>query len=387
MKQLFVRDLSACLKQTITVFFLVRSKETRQKKSGEPYLSMILVDRTGEIEARCWDNLGALPAFDRDDFVKVKGLVDVFNNKLQLTVHKLRRAEESEIELGDYLACSQRDPEEMFAELAAAVAGVSDPHVRALLEALLGDQSIAAALKRAPAAMSLHHAYLGGLLEHVVSLCGLSRLVAAHYGSLNLDLLIAAAVLHDLGKIRELQYARSVSYTTEGHLLGHIVLGLGMIAEKINAVPEFPPRLRAVIEHLVISHHGEYEFGSPKLPMFPEAMVFHFLDNLDSKMNSMAAQLDGDLQVAGDWTARNASLGRALLRRKQYLRAGEPPAAAAAETEAEPDAGNVPPAAPVTNAGLQAVAAAEAGSGRDANSPGQDPPLMPGASQEGNDVS
>jgi 3'-5' exoribonuclease len=349
MKQIFVRDLPNYVKQTIAAFFLVRSKQTRQKKSGEPYLSMTLVDRSGEVEARCWDNLAALPAFDRDDFIKVKGAVDVFNNKPQLTVHKLRRAEESEIELGDYLACSARDPEEMFAELAAVVAAVGDPNLRALLEALLADPAIAAGVKRAPAATSLHHAYLGGLLEHILSLCGLCRVVAAHYGSLNLDLLVAAAVLHDLGKIRELEYARSASYTTEGHLLGHIVLGLQMMAEKTAALPGFPPRLRAVLEHLVVSHHGEYEFGSPKLPMFPEAMVFHFLDNLDSKLNSMETQLRTDLKLSGDWTGKNVALGRALLRREQYLRAEAGGGAAAEpppEAQAEAHGNDVDPAAP-----------------------------------------
>jgi 3'-5' exoribonuclease len=324
MKPIFVCDLPAHVKQTITSFFLVRSKEIRSKKAtGEPYLSVTLADRSGEVEARRWDNLEAIAAFERDDFVKVKAQVDVFNNKPQLSIHKLRRLEENEIELADYFATSERDPEEMFGELRAVVAAMSNAHLRALLEAILGDAAIAAALKRAPAAMSLHHAYFGGLLEHIVSLCGLCRAAAAHYPSLDLDLLITAAVLHDIGKIHELRYARSASYSTEGQLLGHIVLGLEMVGEKLRGLPDFPLRLRAVVEHLVISHHGEYEFGSPKLPMVPEAMAFHFLDNLDSKINSMTMQLRTDLQLSGDWTARNGSLGRPLLKREQYLRAEE----------------------------------------------------------------
>lgn len=329
MKPLFVCDLPVHVNASVTGFFLVCSKETRFKKSGEPYLLLSLGDRTGEVEARMWDNIEAAPAFERDDFLKVKAIVQIFRNRPQLTVQKLRRLEEREVELADFFPTAERDVEEMFSELAGMVADTGNSHLRALLQAVLADPEIAAGLKRAPAAKTLHHAYLGGLLEHVLSLCRLARLVAAHYAGLDRDLLIAGAVLHDLGKTRELDYRRSISYSTEGQLLGHIVLALSMVEEKLKALPDFPAPLRVLIEHLIVSHHGEYAFGSPRLPMFPEALVFHYLDDLDSKVNSMAAQLAGDALLAGEWTGRNLSLGRPLLKLDKYLGARAEAAGAA----------------------------------------------------------
>ena len=340
-KTVFVQDLPQHVNEVVTTFFLVRARETRFKKSGEPYLSLILSDRTGHVEARFWDNLETVPAFDRDDYVKVRGLVQVFRDKPQLALHKLRRLDEGDVEPGDYFARAPRDSEEMFGELCEVVAQVRRPELRGLLRAVVSDRQIAARLKCAPAAKSLHHAYLGGLLEHILSLCALSRRVAGQYPALDTDLLIAAAVLHDIGKIYELDYRRSVSYTTEGHLLGHITIGLDIIREKVAAMPEFPPALRVLLEHLIISHHGEYEFGSPKLPMFAEALVFHYLDDLDSKMNSLAGQAAADVSMDGVWTSRNPSLGRAFLKLDQYLKPGEagPPgngSAGAAGSPAEP---------------------------------------------------
>ncbi len=333
MKPVFVCDLLDHVNLNVTAAFLVRSKETRFKKTGEPYLSLMLGDRTGEVEARMWENVDSAPPFDRDDFLKVKGLVQVFRNRPQISIHKLRRMEESEVEIADFFPRTERDVEQMFAELRAAVAEARNPQLRALLEAVLADPDVAARLKQAPAAKSLHHAYLGGLLEHIVSLCRLCRMVVTQYPSLDADLLLAAAVLHDLGKIRELEYSRSISYSTEGQLLGHIAMALGMVEEKLRALPDFPAPLRVLIEHMILSHHGELEFGSPKTPMFPEALVFHYLDNLDSKVNSMSAQLARDPLVEGNWTQRNPALGRSLLKWQKYLSQAAP----AAETAAAND--------------------------------------------------
>jgi 3'-5' exoribonuclease len=331
LKPVFVRDLPAHVNQTITTFFLVVARETRAKKTGEPYISLLLGDSSGEVEARVWENVDSMPAFERDDFVKVKGLVQVFRNKPQISVHRLRKAEESEIEIGDFFRRSARDAEEMFVELGGIVAEVANPYTRRLLESILEDEEIAAALRRAPAAKTLHHAYLGGLLEHILSLCALARLVAGQYPSLDLDLLIAAALLHDLGKIHELEYSRGISYSTEGHLLGHIVIGLRIVERKAAAIEGFPDGLRVLLEHFVISHHGEYEFGSPKTPMLPEALVFHYLDDLDSKMNHMSWHLESDGSLEGEWTTRSAALGRPLLKLREYLKAR--PAAAGGQTE------------------------------------------------------
>ncbi len=322
---------------------LVHSKEVRQKKTGEPYLSLTLGDRTGEIDAKMWDNVAeVVDAFERDDFVKVKGRLQVYNNRLQLTIHKLRKLEESEVDLADYLPASKRNRGEMLAELRQIGAAMGNPHLRALVESFLNDEEIARRYQRAPAAKYIHHAYLGGLLEHVLSLCQLCRLAASHYPSLDVDLLLAGAILHDVGKIYELAYERSFGYSSEGQLVGHIAIGLRLIEQKLRALPEFPARLRSLLEHLVVSHHGTLEFGSPKLPVFPEALALHYLDDLDAKLDCMRAIVEQDRQVEGHWTSYNPSLARVVLKKLKYLAEGDEEAAPAAPpapvqpSEAEP---------------------------------------------------
>jgi 3'-5' exoribonuclease len=214
----------------------------------------------------------------------------------------------------------------MYAELGGIIAGVANPNLKALLEAVFQDEQIARLYRRAPAAKAVHHAYLGGLIEHVLSLARLCRLTAAHYAGIDLDLLLAGALLHDVGKIHELSYDRSFGYTSEGQLLGHITIGIRMIAEKVQRLPDFPPRLRALVEHMVLSHHGQLEFGSPKLPSFPEAVLLHYLDDLDSKMECVRAALAQDRQVEGEWTGFNQPLERSLLKKDRYLNPVEPPA-------------------------------------------------------------
>ncbi|HYM11082.1 MAG TPA: HD domain-containing protein [Bryobacterales bacterium] len=319
MKTHFIRELEP--NQVVTSFFIVHSKEVRLKKTGEPYLCLTLADRTGQLDAKMWDGVPEVAdAFDQDDFVKVKGLVQVYRNRPQMTVHKLRRVEESDVDFADYFPHTDKNIEEMWAAVRAAVAGVRNEHLRALLNAFLDDEEVARRFKIAPAAKSLHHARLGGLLEHVVSLLGLCRLMAGHYDFIDLDLLVTAAVLHDLGKIYELHYERSFGYSTEGQLLGHMIIVLDMLQAKAAAVPGFPPKLKTLVEHLILSHHGHYEFGSPKLPMFPEALLFHYLDDLDSKLESMRATIAGDPNIDGDWTVYNASLERPLLKKEKFLR-------------------------------------------------------------------
>lgn len=231
MKSPYVADLVP--NEVVTAQFIVLSKEVRQKKTGEAYLSLHLADRTGEIEARMWDNVGeVIEAFDRDDFVKVKALMQVFQNRSQLTIHRLRRVEDHEVDFADFFPCSERDSEEMFAELQAVIRGLGNPNLRALLELIFSDVRLAAAYKIAPAAKSIHHACRGGLIEHVLSLCKLCRLTASHYKNIDADLLLAGAILHDIGKVEELSYARTFGYSADGQLLGHIVIGLRIVGAK-----------------------------------------------------------------------------------------------------------------------------------------------------------
>jgi len=343
--------------QVATGTFLVHAKDIRQKKTGEPYLSLVLGDRTGELDAKMWDNVPeVMDTFERDDFVRVKGLLQVYNNRPQFTLHKLQRVDDAAVDLADFFPASARDPREMLAELREMVGAMKNPHLRALVELFLNDEEIARRYMKAPAAKYIHHAYLGGLIEHGLSMCRLCLLVAPHYPIVDVDLLLTGAVLHDIGKIYELHYERSFGYTSDGQLLGHIFIGARMVEEKLAQLPDFPPRLRSLVEHMILSHHGSLEFGSPKLPMFPEALLLHYLDDLDSKMDCMRALVDKDRQVDGDWTTYSTSLDRVVLKKLKYLSGGEgeeteqaPPAAAAPVPIALP-AGGPPVAAPAAPA-------------------------------------
>ncbi|MEO8595090.1 MAG: HD domain-containing protein [Candidatus Solibacter sp.] len=326
MKSPYVNELKP--NQIIETSFLVQSKEIRQKKGGELYLSLFLADRTGELDAKMWDNVNdVLNDFERDDFVKVKGIVQVFHNKPQMTIHKMRRMDESEVQFGDYFPSSKRDAEEMWQELRGIVAAVSNPHLKGLLEAILSDEDVARRYRLAPAAKQIHHAFLGGLIEHVLSVCGMAKAAAAHYANIDYDLLITGAILHDIGKIYELNYERGFSYSNEGQLIGHISIAVRMVGDKLRALPEFPPLLRSLVEHMILSHHGRLEFGSPKLPQFPEALLLHYLDDMDSKMEAMRALIANDRQVEGCFTGYNSALERAALKKDRYL--NPPPAVAA----------------------------------------------------------
>jgi 3'-5' exoribonuclease len=306
--------------QTITTSFLVHVKEIRQKKGGEFYLSLLLGDRTGDVDAKMWDNVNdVLDVFERDDFVKVKGLVQIFHNRPQLTIHKLRRMEESEVDFADYFPASKRDPEEMWRELQGIVAEIGNPHLKALLNAMFADEDIAQRYRRAPAAKQIHHAFLGGLLEHVLSVCAMAKPAAAHYANIDRDLLLTGVLLHDIGKIYELSYERGFSYSSEGQLIGHIAIASRMLHEKLRGLPGFPPKLRAMVEHLILSHHGQLEFGSPKLPSFPEALLLHYLDDLDSKMECMRALIEKDPYVEGCFTGYSGVLDRVVLKKERYL--------------------------------------------------------------------
>ncbi len=318
MKSLFIRELEP--NQTITSFFIVNSKEVRMKKSGEPYLCLTLADRTGMLDAKMWDGAAeVIHTFERDDFVKVKGLVQVFRNKPQMTVHKLRRLAETEVDFTDYFPHTEKNVDEMWARLRGAVARMQNEHLRALVDAFLDDEDIARRFRQAPAAKSLHHARIGGLLEHVTSLVDLCYFCAGHYPFIDCDLLVTAAVLHDIGKIYELHYNRSFGYTTEGQLIGHIIMAIDMMHAKLAKFPEFPPKLKTLVEHMILSHHGQLEFGSPKIPLFPEALLFHLLDNLDSKLESMRWTMASDQGIEGEWTSFNAALDRPLLKTNKFL--------------------------------------------------------------------
>src|SRR6185312_748120 len=260
--------------------------------------------------------------FERDDFVKVQARVENYRNKLQLMIERIRVAEDHEVEAADFYAHTKEDVEQLYAKLLEYVAGVHNPWLRRLLDSVVLDPVIVPRLKRAPAAKIMHHAFFGGLLEHVISLCGLCKVVLSQYPEANADLLITGALLHDVGKLEELSYQRSLGYTDDGQLLGHIMLECEFIARKIDGIPGFPATLKTLVLHMLLAHHGKYEFGSPKLPMFREALMLHYLDDLDSKMGAVREALDSD-KGEGNWTAYIGALERRILRVDRFRKDAE----------------------------------------------------------------
>jgi len=353
MKDFFICDCVRHENKVITSSFVVVAKQIKPKKTGEPYLALTLGDRTGQLEAKMWDNVEeVLDAFEQDDFLKIKGLVNKYKNRFQLTIHKLRKLGDSEIEFDDYLPKTTKDIDELWRTLAAFVFSFQNSHLQSLLHAFMADPAIATAYRNAPAAKTLHHAYIGGLLDHVVSLFRSCDLLCQNYPQVNRDLVLTGVFLHDIGKIHELTYNRSFTYTTKGQLLGHMVIELEMLQAKIAQVPGFPDALKTLLEHLIISHHGQYEFGSPKLPMFPEALMLHYLDDLDSKMEAMRAQFEREGDLDSPWTSYNPSLGRPLLNTAKFLApkktaaAEEPQPARDSEPDIEPASVAAAPALP-----------------------------------------
>ena len=317
MKNPFVKDLTA--DQVITGFFLVHEKEIRNTNTGKAYLRMELGDRSGTVEARMWEQF-EVPAknINRDDFVKVQARVEIYRNRPQLLLQQFRVARPEEIDLTDFLPHTPYNVDDLYKRLLACAESIKNPWLKQLAGRIVNDPEIAARYKRAPAAKVMHHAYLGGLLEHVVSLCGLAQQIATLYPELDLDLLLTACLLHDVGKLEELCYERAVGYTTEGQLLGHIVMELETVNKTIDQIQGFPEKLKTVVQHILVSHHGEYEFGSPKLPMIREALVFHYMDDLDSKLAAARAAMDIDSGEA-EWSAYSGALGRKFLRLNKYL--------------------------------------------------------------------
>ena len=288
MKTQFINDLKDG--HAVTSFFLVRVKEIRTSaKSNRSWLHLDLADRSGSIAAKMWDNFADLvELFDRDDIVKIRGRAKLYNDQIELTIEQIQPASEHEYDLADFLPHTKEDVEKLYARVRETAASVKNPWIRKLLASVVDDPAIEPKLKRAPAAMTMHHAFLGGLLEHVVSLLRLADRVAPHYPILHRDLLLTGVILHDIGKVRELAWDVGFEYTVEGQLLGHINMGVALVEKTIDSLPGFPSRLRTLVVHMILSHHGKLEFGSPKVPMIPEALVLNFVDDLDAKMQAVA---------------------------------------------------------------------------------------------------
>lgn len=284
--------------------FLVKDKIMAMAKNGKPYLTLKLMDKTGEVDAKIWDNADEVSAlFDKNDFLAVRAKASVYLGKMQLIVSELKLVPESAVELSDFLPETDRDINAMVEELDLLVATLKDPELKRLLSSFFGDPELMAQFRVAPAAKGMHHVYLGGLLEHSLAVAKLVDAIMPLYQGLNRDLLIAGALLHDIGKVREMSYLRCFDYTDEGKLIGHITIGVEMLQERICKLPGFPQELAMLLKHMILSHHGQYEYGSPKRPKTLEATILNYLDDLDSKINGIRTHIRKEPDNPSRWTS------------------------------------------------------------------------------------
>ena len=343
MKDFYIADAARFENQPVTSYFCVAAISTRDRKGNGQYLALTLSDRTGQFEARMWEDFAEVVSSCASGcYVKVQGQISKYQGKFQITLTKMRSAADAEIDTADFIPTTQFDIPTMNAELRGYAAAFKNPHLRALVFAFLDDPAIGPAFIEAPAAKRLHHAWIGGLLEHVVSLVRVCVATAPFYPEVDPDLLITGAILHDIGKVRELSWRSSFDYTLEGQLIGHISIAQGLLHEKIaqldaqalveagesDTVPTlFPQPLRLLVEHMILAHHGKLEFGSPKLPMTPEAMLLSALDDLEAKFqtlrNEFAAAANAG-RPATEPTEWVRSMERPLFNSRAYLAAEMP---------------------------------------------------------------
>jgi 3'-5' exoribonuclease len=311
---LWIKELKA--DDRVRGLYLVKVKKVGKTKKGDPFLSITLGDRTGEVEARVWDKVDALsPLFNEGDVIQVEGHSGAYRNQIQVILADIKVPKDLMWDPDLFLESSSRDVTEMIGALRGVLQEIENRHAKTLVERFLSDRQFIQRFKRAPAAKNFHHSYLGGLLEHTLSVCQVCRYVIEHYPELDKDMMLAGGFLHDIGKTKELRFDRSIDYSDEGRLLGHVVLGVAMVDEKLKDLKDFPQELAVRLKHLIISHHGQFEFGSPKRPKFLEAFALHLIDDLDAKMNGLGRFMERD-RMEGDWTEFNRLFDRYFLKGK-----------------------------------------------------------------------
>jgi 3'-5' exoribonuclease len=329
-KTLYVRDVKTGDK--VCEVFLAAEKTLAYSQKGSPYLNVRLKDRTGEVDGKIWENALAWDkTFKKGDLIRIQARALSFKNAIQLSIIELKKVEDGEVELADYFPVARGDFGEMFSGILGYVEQVGTPCLAALLKAFFDDEQIAALFKRAPAAKGFHHVYIGGLLEHTLSVVRLLDKAADHYPGVNRDLLIAGGVLHDIGKIYEFSFDRIVEYSDSGRLVGHIVMGVEMVDTKIAAIPDFPEQTAMELRHLILSHHGVLEYGSPKRPKTLEALIVHYMDDLDAKVNAFQEYIRDARGEESDWTPYHRLFDRYIYKGKTHPDADagkplEPPA-------------------------------------------------------------
>jgi len=308
MTKRFVAELVAG--NAVDEVFLLNQRNMAHKKDGNPFLNVTLADRTGQVKGVVWDQVERIAAAVAEgDFVHVRAQVGEYRGSLQLVVKDMARVPADQVDAADFLTATSRDVNKMLDRLKEMTRRMQSTHLKALFEAFWADEHFVAAYTRAPAAKHMHHAYIGGLLEHTLSMAVLSELVAGHYSGVDRDLLLAGVILHDVGKTRELEYTSRIDYTDEGRLLSHIVIGLGLLDEKLKQVSDFPEIQAQLLKHMIISHHGAREFGSPEPPKTIEAVLLNYIDEMDSRVNSIREYVAQD-SSDGSWTPYHRLLER-----------------------------------------------------------------------------
>jgi 3'-5' exoribonuclease len=302
----------------VDAVFLIADKQLRANRQGGLYLHLDLRDKTGSVAARLWNvNETLANRFETGGYLHAKGKVQIFQGALQIILANIENVDSSQIETAEFLPEGVRDPGKLLARLREILRSLNDPHLRSMADLFLMDEEFVRKFTTAPAGIKNHHAYSGGLLEHVVTMLTAANRIIDLYPDVNRDLLLAGIFLHDIGKIDELSYDRNYGYTDEGQLIGHLVMGVAILREKLTKVVDltgepFPTELRLRLEHMIVSHHGSYEFGSARLPMTPEAIALNCLDNLDAKIHLFTREIRDDPSKESSWTPFQQSLGRKL---------------------------------------------------------------------------
>jgi 3'-5' exoribonuclease len=307
-KSKFVADIVAG--QAIDDLFVLVDKTMSHKRDGNPFLNLTLADKSGQVKGVVWDNVTQIAAAAQaGDYVRISAQAGEYRGVLQLVVKAMAAVPPEEVAPEDFLPATARDVDQMFDRLKAVTDTLTSKPLADLMAALWDDADIVKRFKRAPAAKMMHHAYVGGLLEHTLSMVLLADKIAGHYGGIDRDMLVVGAVLHDIGKIEELSYRHSLDYTDQGRLLSHIVLGIETVNEKIRTIADFPEEKAVLIKHMIVSHHGAREFGSPELPKTIEAVLLNYIDEIDSRVNGIREFMAADDPHAA-WTGYHRLLGR-----------------------------------------------------------------------------
>jgi len=303
--------------ERIVGHYLCSQKQVLKTKTGKDYFSLNLQDKTGHINAKVWEvDSNEIQDFEQGDFIKIDGLIKIFNENLQLSVERIRKSHDAEYDLSDYIPVTKKNIDELKNKLDRFIKSVKNIYLRDLLLNFFDENNKQALIKsfvRYSAGKSMHHSYVGGLLEHTISVTEICDFMSTRCELINRDILICVALLHDIGKIFELSDFPVNDYTDDGELLGHISIGADLISKQIDQIENFPRDLRASVIHCILSHHGEYEFGSPKLPRTIEAIVLHFADNLDAKTKMFEEAIESD-STDGNFTSYNKIFARRLLK-------------------------------------------------------------------------